>query len=253
MIKFNVVGDVHTDWDGMWGALRAASCATTDGLPTPPVKSGMYQVVLMGDLVHPKNVSEYEKLTGLSPFDERDPEHLIIAAREQVRHLEKIKRYQEAAPHSVHILLGNHDDAVIEPRFLLGTSSGLKHMEFDPEHGGVPLPDHLKDWMRTFPREIRVGGVQFAHVSPMPAHCYYDDLFYSDHSTKRWFREAPEYVQMAGLSFGVYGHTQIDGGILINEEHRFAVVDSLVNREYLELLVDVKQTDPVVAVRAIPF
>ena len=86
---------------------------------------------------------------------------------------------------------------------MLGTSGGLVHAEFDPDHGGIHLPDHLKHWMQTFPRELRVGTVQFAHVSPLPAHTHYDDLFYADRSPKRWFRETPEYVQMAGLSFGV--------------------------------------------------
>ncbi|BDP42666.1 metallophosphoesterase [Deinococcus aetherius] len=253
MRKFIAVGDVHADWEGLWGALRAASCVDAHFRPTPPVQAGLYQVVLMGDLVHPKRVRDYERLTGLPRFHPRDPEHLLLAAREQVGHLERLRAYQAAAPHAVHILLGNHDDAVLDPRLVLGTSGGLVHVEFDPAHGGQALPDDLRGWMGGFPRELRVGSVQFAHVSPLPAHAYYDDLFYADPSAKRWFRETPEYVRRAGLSFGVYGHTQPGGGILLDREAGFAVIDALPEREYLEMLLDPALPEPVQGVRAVPF
>ncbi|GAA5513777.1 hypothetical protein Dcar01_02522 [Deinococcus carri] len=253
MRKFIAVGDVHADWESLWAALRAASCADAACQPTPPVQAGLYQVVLIGDLVHPKNAGEYERLTGVTRFNSRDPDHLFLAAREQVRQLEKLRAYQAAAPHAVHILLGNHDDAVLNPRFVLGTSGGLSHLEFDPARGGVHLPEHLRAWMQGFPRELRVGSVQFAHVSPLPAHTYYDDLFYADASTKRWFRDTPEYVQMAGLSFGIYGHTQMTGSILLDESAGFAMIDALHEREYLELLLDAGQPQPLRSVRAVPF
>ncbi|SMB88788.1 Calcineurin-like phosphoesterase [Deinococcus hopiensis KR-140] len=253
MQKFIAVGDVHADWDGLWAALKAASCVTPDGLPTPPVQAGVYQVVLIGDLVHPKSERDYERLTGLSRFNPRNPDHLFVAAREQVRELERLRAYQSAAPHAVHLILGNHDDAVLNTSYVLGTQAGLVHVEFDPEHGGVHLPEHLRGWMGEFLRELRVGRVQFAHVSPLPAHAYYDDLFYADHSAKRWFRESPEYVHMAGLSFGVYGHTQMERGILLDEEAGFAMIDALHTREYLELLIDSSQDSPIQSVRAVPF
>lgn len=140
MHKFIAIGDVHAEWDTFWEALRAASCVDADGLPTPPVRLGRYQVVVIGDLVHPKSPEAYTRLTGCDPFDMNDEDHRLIAAREQVRQLEKLQRYQAAAPHAVHVILGNHDDAVLDPRFVLGTSGGLKHVEFDPEHGGLLLP-----------------------------------------------------------------------------------------------------------------
>lgn len=253
MRKFIAVGDVHADWEGLWGALRAASCVDAHLCPTPPVEAGLYQVVLMGDLVHPKSTRDYERLTGLPRFNPRDPAHLLLAAREQVRHLERLRAYQAAAPHAVHIVLGNHDDAVLDPRLVLGTSGGLVHVEFDPAHGGHPLPGELKGWMEGFPRELRVGSVQFAHVSPLPAHTHYDDLFYADPSAKRWFRETPEYVRRTGLSFGVYGHTQPGGGILLDREAGLAMIDALPGREYLELLLDPALPEPVQGARAVPF
>ncbi|ACO44828.1 metallophosphoesterase [Deinococcus deserti] len=253
MHKFIAIGDVHADFDTMWSALRAASCADAQGRPTLPVLTGLYQVVLIGDLVHPKNEREYGRLAGVTRFEVDNPDHLYYAATAQIRALEALKAYQEAAPHAVHIILGNHDDVVINPQYVLGTSGGLRHLEFDPEHGGLALPAHLRAWMRNFPRELRVASVQFAHASPLPAHLYYDDLFYADHGPKRWFHESPEYVDMAGLSFGIYGHTQIEGGILLNETHRFAMIDALNSREYLELMLDAQQATPVQGVRAVPF
>lgn len=253
MRKFLAFGDVHADFDTLWAALRAASCADANGQPTPPVLAGLYQVVLIGDLVHPKNDREYSRLTGVHRFDPKNPDHLFLAAREQVKHLDRLREYQLAAPHAIHIILGNHDDAVLNTSFVLGTSGGLVHTEFDPDHGGIHLPDHLKHWMQSFPRELRVGTVQFAHVSPLPAHTHYDDLFYADRSPKRWFRDTPEYVQMAGLSFGVYGHTQIEDGILLDETHHLAMIDALHGREYLELMLNPDQPDPLISVRAVPF
>ncbi|WP_394650438.1 metallophosphoesterase [uncultured Deinococcus sp.] len=257
MHKLIAIGDVHADFGLLWDALRAASCVDAQGRPTPPVLSGLYQVILIGDLVHPKSAEGYARLIGADSFDPHDETHLLQAAREQVRELERLRAYQEAAPHAVHIVLGNHDDAVLNPHFVLGTNGGLRHIEFDPERGGVMLPPQLHTWMSGFPRELRVGDVQFAHVSPLPAHLHYDDLFYADHSSKRWFRETPEYVQMAGLRFGVYGHTQPGGGILFHHddagELSFAMIDALQEREYLEVMYDAAEAGQLRSVCAVPF
>lgn len=257
MHKFICIGDVHADFTTMWDALRAASCLDAQGHPTPPVQAGVYQVVFIGDLVHPKSAQAYTRLTGLRPFDPGDQEHLLIAAHEQIKHLEKLRTYHLAAPHAIHFLLGNHDDNVLNPHLILGTSGGIKHVEFDPRKGGVHLPEHLRDWMQTFPRDIRVGHLQFTHVSPLPGHQHYDDLFYSDRSPKRWFRETPEYVEMAGLTFGVYGHTQVEDGILIHyddqDQPRFAIIDALHTRQYLEIMHDDQQENPIRGIQAVPF
>ncbi|GGL83611.1 metallophosphoesterase [Deinococcus aerolatus] len=253
MHKFMAFGDVHADFETLWAALRAASCVDGSYLPTAPVQSGLFQVVIIGDLVHPKSERDYTRLTGQQDFDTHNPEHLLLAARRQAAQLERLRTYQAAAPHAVHILLGNHDDAVLNGSYILGTSGGLVHLEFDPGHGGVLLPEHLRTWMGGFPRELRVGAVQFAHVSPLPAHTHYDDLFYGDRSTKHWFRDTPEYVAMSGLEFGVYGHTQIEDGILLDGVHRFAMIDALHAREYLELMIDESGAAALQAVRAVPF
>lgn len=253
MHKFIAIGDIHADWDGLWAALRAAYAADAQGQPSLPVRAGAYQVVLIGDLVHPKTEADYARLAGVSAFDVRNPEHLALAAGAQVRQLERLKAYHEAAPHSVHIILGNHDDAVLNTQYVLGTGAGLAHTEFDPGHGGLPLPEHLRAWFGTFLRELRVGNLHFAHVGPLPMMAYYDDLFYADHTHKRWWRETPDYVEMAGLSYGVYGHTQMEEGVLLHEGGRFAMIDALHKREYLELMIEASEPEPVVNLRVAPF
>ncbi len=250
--KFIVIGDVHADFRALWGALRAAGCVLPDGRPTPPVRSGLYQVVLLGDLVHPKSQLAYEQLTG-APYDRHDPACLAQAAQAQIDGLRAVQAYQAQAPGAVHIILGNHDDVLVQPRFVLGTGGGLKHTEFDPQHGGVPLPADLSAWVTTFLRELRVGQVQFAHVGPLPAHACYDEWFYSDASSRRWFLDTPEYVAMAGLAFGVYGHTPMERGIMVHEGHRFALADALHRREYLELMLDPGREDPLHNWRVVQF
>lgn len=251
--KFIAIGDVHADFETLWAALRAAGCMDAAGNPTPPVRSGMYQVVMIGDLVHPKNEREYARLIGQSHFDPGDQDHLFLAARAQVQWLDRLHAYQQAAPHSVHIILGNHDDAVLNGGYLLGTASGLVHAEFDPEHGGLLLPGHLRTWFQSFLRELRIGSLQFAHVGPLPGMSYYDDLFYADSSHKRWWQDTPECVSMAGLEFGVYGHTQIQDGVLVSRSRGFALIDALHAREYLELLIDTEQQTAPLSHRPVPF
>ncbi|AWN24382.1 metallophosphoesterase [Deinococcus irradiatisoli] len=253
MRKFIVIGDVHADYPTMWAALRSASCVDAQGQPTPPLLQGLFQVVFIGDLVHPKSVSDYARLIGSSDFEPNNTDHLFAAARAQVRELEKLQAFQAQAPQAVHFILGNHDDGVLHHRYVLSTAGGLTHNEFDPERGGVLLPDHLRHWFEGFARELRIGRVQFAHVGPLPAFAYYDDLFYTDSAPKRWWKETPEYVMMADLAYGVYGHTQMHGGIYLDEAARFAMIDALPDREYLELLIDPARHDPLLSVRAVPF
>ncbi|MFC6591867.1 metallophosphoesterase [Deinococcus lacus] len=138
MRKFIVIGDVHADFGKLWAALRTAGCVGAQGQPTPPVQQGMFQVILMGDLAHPKSAREYAELIGQPEFNPKNPEHLAVAATRQIEGLEKLMAYQQAAPHAVHIILGNHDDVMVNLNFVLGTSGGMVHAEFDPNLGAAP-------------------------------------------------------------------------------------------------------------------
>lgn len=246
MLKLIAIGDVHTCYRELWAALRAAGCVTRQGEPTPPLLQGRYQVVLMGDLLHPKTRGEYAALAGVDDFDFGDPEQLLAVARAQVRELERIRALAAALPGRLHILLGNHDDAVLRRSFVLGTGGGLTHKEFEPTLGGVHFPQHLRGWFGSFLRELRVGSLQFAHVGPLPGMAQFDDLFYSNHDHKRWWTETPEYAEMARLSFGVYGHTAVSGVQVFGAGNAtVAMVDALPHRQYLELLVDPEREHPV--------
>ncbi len=253
MYKFIAIGDVHADWGALWAALRASYAADAQGNPTDPLRAGHFQVVLVGDLVHPKSHADYARLAGRPDFDFANSDHLFLAARAQVQQLERLRAFTEAARGNVHILLGNHDDAVLHTSYLLGTGGGIVHTEFDPERGGVYLPEHLRTWFGTFARELRVGNLQFAHVGPLPSMGFYDDLFYSDHTHKKWWREQPELVRATGLRFGVYGHTQMQGGIYIHESGDFAMIDALSQREYLEIIARPELEQPVTSYRVAPF
>ena len=79
MLKVTAIGDVHADFGRLWAALKAAQIMDSDGHPTGPVLDGQYRAILIGDLVHPKNIQTYEKLTGREPFDWKNPEHLRSA------------------------------------------------------------------------------------------------------------------------------------------------------------------------------
>jgi hypothetical protein len=238
MVKVIAIGDVHTDWALLYGVLKASFAMDAHGNPTPPVLDGRYRVILMGDLVHPKTTLRYEELTGREGYDFRNPDHLKSASRAQTRELYKIKEFVEKAEGNIEIILGNHDDAALEHKFLLGNAMGVIHAEFDPSKGGTPLPDDLQEWMRGFKRYIRIDNVHFSHAGPLPGMMYFDDFFYNDRDSKHWWHEKPFYVKDAGHSFGVYGHTVMKDGIVLDLERGFAMIDALEKRQYLEMLID---------------
>jgi hypothetical protein len=236
VLKVTAIGDVHADFGRLWAALKAAGIMDSDGHPTGPVLDGQYRAILIGDLVHPKNIQTYEKLTGREPFDWKNPEHLRSAARAQVRELQRLRHFVEACEGGVTILMGNHDASALNHKHVLGTATGLKHAEFDESLGGVRLPDDLADWMRKWLPEVRLHGVHFSHAGPTPGMASFDDFFYADRDAKHWWHERPYFVHDAGHKFGVYGHTVMPDGIHINEEHGFAMIDALEKRQYLDML-----------------
>ncbi|WP_018111761.1 metallophosphoesterase [Thermus igniterrae] len=226
------IGDLHGNFATLWRILKGEGLATPALEPTEALASGETRVVLLGDLVHPKTPRDYERLTGLSPYDPSDPTHLRLAAGAQIRELFRLKAFQEKSQGHLTILLGNHDEAALKGEPLLGNRH-LKHLEFHPEHGGRSLPEALRTWMEGFPRELLLHGVHFAHVGPVPWLQEYDALFYAQSEPKTWWFRTPDYVERMGYRFGVYGHVPLKEGILLKE--RFALIDALDLGEYLEL------------------
>ena len=229
------LGDVHGQWAELWGALRSAGMASDVGEPTAPVLESAAEIVLIGDLVHYKDAASYAYAVGEEVFDAGNPKQLRRAAKAQIRELYRFKDYMERAGDCVSVILGNHDEAALTHEYTLAMRGGLEHNEFDPAKGGLPLPDDLKAWMATFPRQKILGDIQFAHAGPLPGMQYYDDFFYHDPDTKGWWRDNPELAQQSGYRFGVYGHTVMPDGILLDKTNLFAMIDALSKRQYLEL------------------
>ena len=209
--------------------------ASDVGEPTLPALESAVEVVLIGDLVHYKDAESYAFAVGEEVFDAADPRQLRRAAKAQIRELYRFKDYMARAGGRVSVILGNHDEVALTHAYTLATRSGLEHNEFDPSKGGFPLPDDLQGWMASFPRERIVGDVHFAHAGPLPGMQHYDDFFYHDPDTKGWWRTKPELARQSGYRFGVYGHTVMPGGILLDKVNLFAMIDALSRRQYLEL------------------
>jgi Calcineurin-like phosphoesterase len=238
VIRITAIGDVHGQWPEVWQALKAASACDQNLGPTAPVIDGFNQVIFMGDLVHYKDARDYAQAVGEEPYDPKNPKHLKRAAKAQIRELYRFKDFVDKSYGGVTVILGNHDESAINHKYELSTRSGLIHDEFNDRKGGFELPDDLKAWMAGFTREKLIDDVQFAHAGPLPGMHVFDDFFYSDDDTKRWWYTKPDLLRQTGHRFGVYGHTVMEEGIYIDKDNDFAMIDALGKRQYLEMLID---------------
>ncbi len=243
MIKVVAIGDIHGMWAELWRVLKAAAVSTAQYEPTEAVISGRYQVVCVGDLVHYKDERAYAVAVGAEDYDPTDPDHLRRAAKAQIRELYRFKDFADKCGGHLKIILGNHDEASMLHNYEIGTRGGLKHDEFRADRGGVELPDDIKEWFRSFPREVVHYGVHFAHAGPTPGMQYFDDFFYHDPDTKSWWYEKPQLVQLSGHRFGVYGHTVMKDGIYLDKENHLAMIDALAHRQFLEMILSDERLD----------
>ena len=243
MIKVIAIGDVHGQWAEVWRALKAATACDAKLEPTEAVLSGRFQVVFIGDLVHYKDARAYAQAVGAEPYDSSDSDHLRRAAKAQVRELYRFKDFVDKADGNVSIILGNHDESALTHDFELSTRGGLKHDEFNADKGGTDLPDDLKSWMQGFVREKVLHNVQFSHAGPMPGMQHFDDFFYHDSDTKKWWYTKPDIFEQTGYRFGVYGHTVMEEGIYIDKEHHFAMIDALSHHQFFEMLLSEERLD----------
>ncbi len=243
MIKAIAIGDVHGQWAELWRVLKASAACTPAYGPTDAVIEGRYQVVCVGDLVHYKDERAYANAVGAETYDPTNRDHLRRAAKAQIRELYRFKRFADQAAGNVTLILGNHDDAALYHNYDLATRGGLKHDEFNPERGGLELPEELANWFRGFEREKIFHGVHFAHAGPLPGMQIFDDFFYHDPDTKTWWFNKPELLNQSGHRFGVYGHTVMKDGIYIDKEHNFAMVDALGQLQFLEMILSEDRMD----------
>lgn len=243
MIKVVAIGDIHGQWAAMWQALKAASACDQQFQPTPALTEGRFQIVFIGDLVHYKDELAYEQAVGEEPYDPTNPDHLRRAAKSQIRELYRLKDYVDKSDGNVQIILGNHDESALTHEFQLSTRGGLKHDEFDASKGGTALPDDIAAWMHAFKREVVLYDVHFAHAGPSPGMQYFDDFFYHDEDTKKWWFNRPGLFPSNRYRFGVYGHTVMKEGIYIDKKHRFAMIDAMSHRQFFEMILDEDRLD----------
>ncbi|MEZ4605714.1 MAG: hypothetical protein R2865_02615 [Deinococcales bacterium] len=123
------------------------------------------------------------------------------------------------------------------------TRGGVEHHEFNPQYGGIAIPDDLAAWISSFPRQKIFYEVHFAHAGPLPSMQYFDDFFYNDRDSKHWWHEKPDLMQQAKHRFGVYGHTAMTDGIHIDGEHGFAMMVCLTHRQYFEMILSESRLD----------
>ena len=232
--KLVVVGDIHAQTEKFWRILREAGLLTGDCQPTPELIDGSTHLILLGDLVHAKTREQYAALIG-GPFDEHHPPDIERAEAAQEAFLRAVRTFCELAQGGVTILLGNHDhNALTGDEGILHTDT-LSHLEW--RASGRTLPDDLAAWLGTWPSELVVGDLHFAHVGPKPEHNRYDAGFYLE-NRRDWILDPRDSLAETPYRFGVYGHTPVRGGVHFASQGRALLLDmNGVGDEYAYLVL----------------
>lgn len=217
-----VIGDIHAQAEKFWQMLREAGLADADANPTPELSEGHTHLVLLGDLVHAKSRAHYAALIGEKSFDEYDPPQLGRAERAQEAFLREVKRFCNQASENVTLLLGNHDHNALTGAEGVLRSDDLSHLEW--RASGRTLPDDLQLWLATWPSELLVNGVHFAHVGPKREHNRYDAGFYLE-NRRDWILSGENIMAETPYRFGVYGHTPVRGGAHFASQGRALLLD----------------------------
>ncbi len=236
-----VVGDIHTQAGKLWRILREADLADDDGRPTERLTgTDDVRLVLLGDLVHAKSRERYADLTEVRRYDEYNPRHLRKAEAAQEVFLREVMAFQAAVPTGrMTIVLGNHDyNAVADDQGPLRTDE-VSHLEWKPGYGGQ-LPEDLRAWIESWPKEVVIEDLHLAHVGPLPEHNTYDQGFYLE-NRRRWIYEEEDVLARTPYRLGVYGHTPVRGGVNIASQGRAILLDTNGHGdEYTYLEVEVE-------------
>ena len=223
MTQVIVVGDIHAQVSKFWSILRDAGLLTESCGPSPALVEGETELILLGDLVHPKTRESYANLIGENRFDEYDPAQIERVEKAEEAFLYAVKAYSDAANGHVTLLLGNHDhNALTGDEGVLRTDD-LPHLEWRPS--GRALPSDLQAWMASWPLEHVIEGVHFAHVGPNPEHNRYDAGFYLE-NRRNWILEERNILAETPYRFGVYGHTPVRGGVHFASQGRALLLDT---------------------------
>lgn len=224
-MRIVVVGDLHTQERKLWTMLDEAGLRDPSGRPGPSLTGGDTRLVLLGDLVHAKSRSLYADLADVHVYDEFDPTHLHRVERAQEAFLRRVRDFVSEAPEgAITILLGNHDHNAIDLDQGPLRSDDISHLEWKSGHGN-PLPEDLRAWIDTWPREREIDGIHFAHVGPRPEHNVYDTGFYLE-NRRRWIYEDDDLIAASPYRLGVYGHTPVRGGLNLASKGRALLLDA---------------------------
>ena len=184
--KLVVVGDIHAQVDKFWRILRAAGLLAHGHEPAAELVEGRTHLILLGDLVHAKTRPSYAALIGQRTFDEHHPPDVAKAEAAQEAFLREVRAFCERAQGNVTVLLGNHDyNALNAGEGVLQTDT-LPHYEWRTP--GRALPADLAAWLATWPSELTVNKLHFAHVGPKPEHNRYGAGFYLE-NRRDWILE----------------------------------------------------------------
>ncbi|MEX2536196.1 MAG: metallophosphoesterase [Trueperaceae bacterium] len=233
-----IVGDIHAQADKLRLILFEAGMADEDGQPSARLRDDpQTRLVLLGDLAHAKSREQYSVLADVRRYDEYNPRHLRKAEDAQERFLREVKAFQESLPGGkLTILMGNHDhNAAYSEQGPLRTDD-VTHLEWKEGYGGE-LPQDLSEWMRSWPFELIVEELHFAHVGPLPEHNTYDTDFYLE-NRRRWIYEERDWLEGTEYRLGVYGHTPVRGGVNLTSKGRVILLDTNGHGEeycYLEI------------------
>ena len=233
--KLVVVGDIHAQVAKFWHILRAAGLLAHGHEPAAELVEGRTHLILLGDLVHAKTRPSYAALIGQRTFDEHHPPDVAKAEAAQEAFLREVRAFCERAQGNMTILLGNHDyNALNAGEGVLQTDT-LPHYEW--RTSGRALPADLAAWLQTWPSELVVEGLHFAHVGPKPEHNRYDAGFYLE-NRRDWILEPRDVMAETPYRFGVYGHTPVRGGVHFASQGRALLLDmNGVGDEYAYLTI----------------
>lgn len=224
-MRIVVIGDIHAQEDKLWRMLDEAGLRDDSGAAAPALRDGEVRLVLLGDLVHAKSRAHYAELAGVANYDEFDPGHLHRAERAQEAFLRRVAEFLEPLPpETATVLLGNHDHNAVDALQGPLRSDDLSHLEWKPGYGRA-LPEDLRTWIASWPRELVLEGVHFAHVGPRPEHNVFDTDFYLE-NRRRWIYEDADYLEGTPYRLGVYGHTPVRGGLNLASQGRALLLDA---------------------------
>lgn len=251
-MRIVVVGDIHTQAAKLWRILKEAGLADEPAQASQSFLEDDTQLILLGDLVHAKGREQYAKLTGVTRYDEYNPEHVEKAEKQQEIFLKEVKAFQEQARHKITIIMGNHDYNAVHNEQGPLRSDDVSHLEWRDITNRALEPE-LKLWIKSWPYEYSLEGIHFAHVGPLKEHNTYDNDFYL-HNRRRWIYEDKDYMDATPYKIGVYGHTPVRGGVNIASKGRAILLDANgYADEYMYLDVQVNDKNYNVKMRGLVF